>query len=136
MEDKSMKCTNLTVLVGSFLFLFSLPSAGEKAVKENHFLSINSNIKNEKLNAELEILMRDFDAEKQKIQDYYTKEIERLKEERRSEEKALKKQFTGQKETLLKKYGEDRTVKHSKSDQINLPDKKVGKIKKPIRKPK
>ena len=63
--------------------MFSLPSAGEKAVKENHFLSINSNIKNEKLNAELEILMRDFDAEKQKIQDYYTEEIEKLKQEKR-----------------------------------------------------
>ena len=80
MEDKSMKCKNLTILLGSFLLLFSLSSAGEKEVKKDHFLSINPNIKNEKLRAELEILMTNFDAERQKVQDYYTEEIEKLKE--------------------------------------------------------
>ena len=130
MEDKSMKCKNLTILVGSFLLLFSLSSAGEKAVKKDHFLGINPNIKNEKLHGELEILRTDFDAERQKIQDYYTEEIVRLKEERHSEQKTLKKQFAGQREALLKKYGEDRKVKHSKSEQANPSDKK------PIRKPK
>ena len=59
-----MKLTNLTILVSSLLLLFSLPSAGEKAVNKDHFLSINPNIKNEQLRAELEILMTDFDAER------------------------------------------------------------------------
>ena len=135
-EDKSMKCTNLTILVGSFLLLFSLPSAGEKAVKENHFLSINSNIKNEKLRGELEVLMQDFDVARQKIQDYYTEEIEKLKEERRLEVKAIKKEFEEKREALIIKYGEDRKVKHSKPERSDSPDKKVKKNKKPIRKPK
>ena len=75
-------------------------------------------------------LKQDFDFERQKIQDYYTKEIERLKEERRSEMKALKKQFAGQRETLLKKYGEDRKLNRSKPTKANPSDKE------PIRKPK
>ena len=62
MEDKSMKFTKLTILAGSFLLLFSLSSAGENAVKKEIFLSINQNIKNVALRAELEILMKDFDA--------------------------------------------------------------------------
>ena len=136
MEDKSMKCINLTILVGSFLLLFSLSSAGEKAVINDHFLSINPNIKNEKLHAELQILRTDFDAERQEIQDYYTKEIEKLKEERRLEVKAIKKEFGEKQEALIIKYGEDRKVKHSKPERSNLQDKKVGKNKKPIQKPK
>ena len=136
MEDKSMKFTNLTILVSSFLLLFSLLSAGEKAVKKDHFLSINPNIKNEKLRAEMEILMTNFDAERQKIQDYYTEEIEKLKEERRLEVKAIKKEFGEKREALIIKYGEDRKVKHSKPERSNPPDKKVEKNKKPIRKPK
>ena len=136
MEDKSMKCKNPTILLGSFLLLFSLSSAGEKAVKKDHFLSINPNIKNEKLRAELEILMTDFDAERQKIQDYYTEEIEKLKNERILEVKAIKKEFGEKREALIIKYGEDRKVKHSKSERSNSPDKQVEKNKKPIRKPK
>ena len=136
MEDKSMKFTNLTILVSSFLLLFSLLSAGEKAVKKDHFLSINPNIKNEKLRAELEILMTDFDTERQKIQDYYTEEIEKLKEERRLEVKAIKKEFGEKQEALIIKYGEDRKVKHSKPERSNLLDKKMGKDKKPLQKPK
>ena len=130
MEVKSMKCTNLTIPVGSFLLLFSLLSAGEKAVKKDHFLSINPNIKNEKLRAEIEILMTDFDAERHKIQNYYTEEIEKLKEERRSEIKAKKKEFGEKREILFNKYGEDRKLIQSKPYQINLPDKKMGKDKK------
>jgi len=136
MEDKTMKLTNLTILVSSILLLFSLLSAGEKAVKKDHFLSINPNIKNEKLRAEIEILMTDFDVEIQKIKDYYTEEIEKLKEERRLEVKAIKKEFGEKRETLIIKYGEDRKVKHSKPERSNSPDKKVEKNKKPIRKPK
>ena len=136
MEDKSMKCKNLTILVGSFLLLFSLSSAGEKEVIKDHFLSFNPNIKNEKLRAELEILRTDFDAEIQEIQDYYTEEIEKLKEERRLEVKAIKKEFGEKREALIIKYGEDRKVKHSKPERSNPLDKKVEKNKKPIRKPK
>ena len=124
MEDKSMKFINLTILVGSCLLLFSVLSAGEKAVK------------NEKLRAELEILMKDFDAERQKIQDYYTEEIEKLKEERKLEVKAIKKEFGEKREALIIKYGEDRKVKHSKPERSSSPDKKVGENKKPIHKPK
>ena len=131
-----MKFTNLTILVSSFLLLFSLLSAGEKAVKKDHFLSINPNIKNEKLRAELEILMTNFDAERQKIQNYYTEEIEKLKNERRLEVKAIKKEFGEKREALIIKYGEDRKVKHSKPERSNPLDKKVEKNKKPIWKPK
>ena len=134
MEDKSMKFTNLTILVSSFLLLFSLLSAGEKAVKKDHFLSINPNIKNEKLRAE--ILITNFDAERQKIQDYYTAEIEKLKEERRLEVKAIKKEFGGKQKSLIIKYGEHHKVKHSKPERSNLPDKKVEGNKKSIQKPK
>ena len=136
MEDKLMKCTNLTILIGSFLLLFSLSSAGEKAVINDHFLSINPNIKNEKLHAELVILRTDFNAERQKIQDYYTVEIEKLKEERRLEVKAIKNEFGEKREALLNKYGEDRKLKHSKPHQQSRTDNKKGKDKKPIRKPK
>ena len=131
-----MKFTNLTILVSCFLLLFSLPSAGEKAVKKDHFLNINPNIKNEKLRVELEILMTDFDAERHKIQNYYTEEIEKLKEERILEVKAIKKEFGEKQETLIIKYGEDRKVKHSKPERSNLQDKKAGKDKKPLQNPK
>jgi len=130
MEDKSMKFTKLTILVSSFLLLFSLSNAGEKTVKKDHFLSISPNIKNEKLRAELEILMTDFDAERQTIQDYYTKEIEKLKKERKLEVKAIKKEFGEKREALIIQYGEDRKVMHSKPERSNPPDKKS------IRKPK
>ena len=130
MEDKSMKFKNLTILVVCVLILFPLLSAGEKAVKKDHFLSINPNIKNEKLRSELEILMTNFDAERQKIQDYYTEEIEKLKEERKLEVKAIKMEFGEKREALIIKYGEDRKVKHSKPERSSSPDKK------PIHNPK
>ena len=127
-----MKFTKITILTGSFLIMFSLYGAVEK----DHFLSINPNIKNEKLRSELGILMTNFDAERQKVQDYYTEEIEKLKDERRLEVKAIKKEFGEKREALIIKYGEDRKVKHSKPERSDSPDKKVEKNKKPIRKPK
>ena len=136
MEDKLMKCTNLTILIGSFLLLFSLSSAGEKAVINDHFLSINPNIKNEKLRAELEILKTNFDAETQKIQYYYIEEIEKLKEERRLEVIAIKKEFGEKWDALKIKYGEDRKVKQSKPERSNLPDKNMGKDKNAPQEPK
>ena len=125
-----MKFTRTTILIGSIFLMFSLALAGEKLVEKGHFLIINPNIQKEELKSELKVLKQDFDFERQKIQDYYTKEIERLKEERRSEIKALKKQFAGQRKTLLKKYEEDRKVDSVKPVQVNPPDKKS------IRKPK
>ena len=136
MENKPMKYTNLTILVGSFLLLFPVLSAGEKAVKKDHYFSINPNIKNEKLRAELEILKTNFDAETQKIQYYYIEEIEKLKEERRLEVIAIKKEFGEKWDALKIKYGEDRKVKQSIPERSNLPDKNMGKEKNAPQEPK
>jgi hypothetical protein len=129
-EDKSMKFTNTIILANSFLLLFSLSGADEKSVEKGHFSNINPNIKNEELHSELTILMENFGTEKQKIQDYYEKKIEKLKEERRLEVQAVKKKFGEKREILFNKYGEDRKLIQSKPYQINLPDKKMGKDKK------
>ena len=88
-EDKLMKFIKTTILFGSFLLLFCLSNAVEKS----NFLSINSNINNEELSSELEAVIKDFDKERQKIQNYYTKEIEKLKEVRRLKVKVIKKEF-------------------------------------------
>ena len=136
MEDKSMKLTTTTILTGSFLLLFPLSYGGEQSVKKDHFLSINPNIKNEKLRAELEILMTNFDAETQKVQDYYTEEIEILREERRSEVKTIKNKFGEKREALMKKYGKENKLMYSKPGQLNVPNKKAGENKKPKRKQK
>ena len=136
MENKSMKLTKTTILAGSFLLLFSLSYGGEQSVKKDHFLSINPNIKNEELRSELEILIQDFDIERQRIQIYYTEEIEKLREERRSEVKTIKNEFGEKREALLKKYGKENKLMYSKPDQSNVPDKKAGENKKPIRKQK
>ena len=125
-----MKLMKITILCICFLFVIPLSAEGKKSVEKNHFLNVNSNIKNKELKSELEGIKQDFEFNRQKIQDYYTKEIEYLKEERRSEIKALKKQFAGQRETLLKKYGEDRNINRLKLMQENPSDKQ------PIRKPK
>ena len=124
MEDKSMKFTKLTILAGSFLLLFSLSSAGKKSVEKDHFLSINPNIKNEELRAELEILMQNFDIERQRIQNYYTEEIEKLREENQLKIKVIKNEFGEKRKALKKKYGEERKLIQSKPDQTNLLDNK------------
>ncbi len=129
-EDITMKFMRTTILYICFLFVLPLSAEGKKPVEKNHFLSVNPNINNEELKNELKTLKQDFEFNRQKIQDYYTKEIEHLMEERRSEQKALKKQFTKQREVLLKKYGEDRKVDSAKPVQVNPSNKK------PIRKPK
>ena len=129
-EDISMKFMRTTILCICFLFVLPLSAEGKEPVEKNHFLSVNPNIKNKEMKSELEELKQDFDFDRQKIQDYYTKEIESLKKERRSEIKALKKQFTGQRETLLKKYVENRKLDRSKPKQAN------SFAKKPIRQSK
>ena len=127
-----MKFTKITILTGSFLIMFSLYGAVEK----DHFLSINANIKNEDLRRELNILKQDFDNEKQKIQDYYKREIGQLKEERQSEVKALKMEFGEKRGTLLRKYDKDRKLIYSKPSQSDKPVKKERKDNKTIRKSK
>ena len=124
MEDKSMKFTKLTILTGIFLLLFSLSIAGKKSVKEDHVSSINSNIINEELRIEIEILMQDFDEERLSIMDYYTEKIEKLKEEKQLEIKTIIKEYGDKREAILIKYGEDRKLLHSKPDRPNFPDKK------------
>ena len=130
-----MKFTKTIILTSSFFLMFSLSNAGEKSIEKGNFLNINPNINNEELRSELELLIQDFDIEKQKIQDYYTKEIEQLKQERLSAVQAIKKKFGKRRETLLKKYRKDIKMKHSQPYKSNMPDKKVGKEKKSIRKP-
>jgi len=76
------------------------------------------------------------DKEAYKVLKACNVDIEKLKEERRLEVKAIKKEFGEKREALIIKYGEDRKVKHSKPERSNPPDKKVEKNKKPIRKPK
>jgi len=108
MEDKIMKLTNLTILLSSFMFLVSLASAEDKSINKDNFLSINPNITNEALRAELENLVMDFDAERQRVHDSYAKQFEVLKEQRRLEIKSVKDEFSEKRKALLAKYGEDR----------------------------
>ena len=136
MEDKIMKFTKTNIVTSCLFLLFSLSSADEKSVEKDHFLIINPNIKNEELRSELKILMKDFDLNKQNIHDYYTKEIEKLKEERRLKIKTIKKTFGEKRKDLLIKYGEDQKPKHFKPLKSNIPNKKKGKDNKPIRKSK
>tara|TARA_B100001013_G_C24521406_1_gene407107 strand:+ start:261 stop:647 length:387 start_codon:yes stop_codon:yes gene_type:complete len=119
-EDKLMKFIKTTVLFGSFLLLLSLSSAANKS----HLLSINPNINNEELSSELETLIKDFDKERQRIQNYYMKEIEKLKKERHLKVKTIKKEFGEKRAALLIKYDKDRKLMHSKSDRSNITDKK------------
>ena len=103
-----MKLTNLTMLVSRFMFLVSLASAEDKSINKDNFLLINPNITNEALRAELENLVMDFDAERQRVHDSYAKQFEVLKEERRLEINSMKNVFGEKREALLIKYGEDR----------------------------
>lgn len=133
MEDKIMKLTKLTILLCSTLLLISLASAEGKPIKKDHFMQINPNITNEALRAELENLVMDFDAERQRVHDSYAKQIEVLKEERRLEIKSVKDEFSEKRNALFAKYGEDR----KKNKPAISPDKKKKvKDKKSLRKPK
>ena len=125
-----MKFMKIYIVNICFLLILPLSAEGKRPVEKGHFLTVNPNIKNEDLKGELEALKLDFDFERQKIQDFYTKEIERLKEERRSEEKALKKQFSEQRTILLTKHGADSKLDRLQPMQTNSSGKKS------IRKPK
>ena len=120
MEDKIMKLTNLTILLSGFMFLFSLASAEDKSINKDNFLRINPNITNEALRAELENLVMDFDAERQRVHDSYAKQFEVLKEERRLEIKSVKDEFSEKQNALFVKYGEDQ----KKTKPAIFPEKK------------
>ena len=130
MEDKIMK---LTILLSGFMFLVSLASAEDKSINKDNFLRINPNITNEALHAELENLVMDFDAERQRVHDSYAKQFEVLKEQRRLEIKSVKDEFSEKRNALFAKYGEDR--KKTKPS-ISPEKKKKVKGKKSLRKPK
>ncbi len=133
MEDKLMKLTNLTILLSGFMLLVSLASAEGKPIKKDHFMQINPNITNEALRAELENLVMEFDAERQRVHEIYAKQIEVLKEEKRLEINSVKNEFSEKREALFIKYGKDR--KKTKPD--NNPNKiKREKGKKQLRKSK
>ena len=128
-----MKLTNLTILLSGFMFLVSLASAEGKSIYKDNFLRINPNITNEDLRAELENLVMDFDAERQRVHDSYAKQIEVLKEERRLEIKSVKDEFSEKRNALFTKYAEDRkTTKPA----ISTDKKKKVKDKKSLGKPK
>ena len=133
MEDKLMKLTNLTILLIGFMLLVSSVGAEDKSINKDNFMHINPNITNETLRAELEDLVLDFDAERQRVHDSYAKQIEALKEERRLEIKSVKDEFSEKRNALFAKYGEDR----KKNKPAIFPDKKKkDKDKKSLRKPK
>ena len=133
MEDKFMKLTNLTMPLSSFLLLASMVSAYGKPINKDNFMRINPNITNAALRVELENLVMDFDAERQRVHDSYAKQIEVLKEERRLEIKSVKDEFSEKRNALFSKYGEDR--KKTKP-AISPEKKKKVKGKKSLRKPK
>ena len=133
MEDKLMKLTNLTILLIGFMLLVSSVGAKDKSINKDNFMRINPNITNEALSAELEALVLDFDAERQRVHDSYAKQIEALKEERRLEIKSVKYEFSEKRNALFAKYGEDR----KKNKPAISPDKKKkDKDKRSLRKPK
>tara|TARA_B100000315_G_C14115432_1_gene380059 strand:+ start:54 stop:455 length:402 start_codon:yes stop_codon:yes gene_type:complete len=133
MEDKLIKLTNLTILLIGFILLVSSIGAEDKSINKENFMRINPNITNEALRAELEDLVLDFDAERQRVHDSYAKQIKALKEERRLEIKSVKDEFNEKRNALFAKYGEDR----KKNKPAISPDKKKKvKDKKSLRKPK
>ena len=133
MEDKLMKLTNLTILLIGFMLLVSSVGAEDKSINKDHFMHINPNITNETLRAELEDLVLDFDAERQRVHDSYAKQFEALKEERRLEIKSVKDEFSEKREALFAKYGEDQ----KKTKPAISPDKKKKvKDKKSLGKPR
>ena len=133
MENKLMKLTNLTILLIGFMLLVASVGAEDKSINKDNFMRINPNITNEVLRAELEDLVLDFDAERQRVHEIYAKQIEVLKEEKRLEINSVKNEFSEKREALFIKYGKDR--KKTKPD--NNPNKiKREKGKKQLRKSK
>ena len=99
-----MKRIFTIILIGSIFCVLNVLTAGEKEKRDANFLRINDNIQNEELRAELQGLREEFKIESTRIRDYYNKKIEALKEARRDEMKAIKADFSGRREVLMKKY--------------------------------
>ena len=133
-----MKRIFIAILTGSIFFMLSVLTAEVREKKSDNFLRINDNIQNEELRAELEGLRDEFNFERSRIHDYYSKKMEALKEARRNEMKTLKADFTGRKDALKKEYAGKmrKKPKMNFTEPVkNTPEKmKVSKDKKRIRK--
>ena len=118
--------------------MLSVLTAEVREKKSDDFLRINDNIQNEELRAELRGLRDEFNFERIRIHDYYSKKMEDLKKSRRNEMKTLKGDFAGRKETLKKKYAgkmrKKSKIKFTEPVKNKSEKMKVSKDKKKIRK--
>ena len=101
----------------SIFILLALTIAEVKEEKGDEFLIKYSNIQNQDLRKELEALRKEFNFEKNQIQDYYNEKIEFLKKEKKIKMKKIKAEFGEKRDYLLAKYPDK---KH-----INTPLKKT-----------
>ena len=74
-----MKRIFIAILTGSIFFMLCVLTAEVREKKSDNFLRINDNIQNEELRAELEGLRDEFNFERSRIHDYYSKKMEALK---------------------------------------------------------
>ena len=135
-----MKRIYKKIFLGSIFCILTVLTADVKEKMEADFLGVNDNIQNEEHHDELQALREKFNLERTQIQKYYNEKIEALKEARRGEIKAIKKDFAGRREILMKKYtGKMRRKPPIENTETvkNVPDKKKAppKDKKRIRKP-
>ena len=135
-----MKRIYIKIFLGNIFCILTVLTADVKEKMEDDFLRVNDNIQNEEHHDELQALREKFNLERTQIQKYYNEKIETLKEARRGEIKAIKKDFAGRREILMKKYtGKMRRKPPIENAETvkNVPDKKKAppKDKKRIRKP-
>ena len=135
-----MKRIYIKIFLGNIFCILTVLTADVKEKMEDDFLRVNDNIQNEEHHDELQALREKFNLERTQIQKYYNEKIEALKEARRGEIKAIKKDFAGRREILMKKYtGKMRRKPPIENAETvkNVPDKKKAppKDKKRIRKP-
>ena len=134
-----MKNVFITILTCSIFFMMTLLTAEVKEKKGDDFLRINDNIQNEELRLELTNLREEFNFERNRVKEYYTKKMVVLKETRKNEIKTIKKDFAERREALMKKYfGKMRkkpAMETTEPVKNVLGKKKALKDKKKIRKP-
>ena len=99
-----MKRIYIKIFLGSIFCILTVLTADVKEKMEDDFLRVNDNIQNEEHRDELQALREKFNLERTQIQKYYNEKIETLKEARRGEIKAIKKDFADRREILMKKY--------------------------------
>jgi len=97
----------ITVFIGCILLTLTFLTANVKESGGDYFFKINDNIQNEELRIELKGLTKEFNIERSRIQDYYKEKIEVLKKNQKDVIQNLKSDFSGRKEELIKKYGDD-----------------------------